>query len=39
MREIKFRAYYAPENTWFNWADIMREFSHYDKPFETTEDW
>ena len=38
-REIKFRAYYLPEKTWFNWEDIMREFSHYDKPFETTEEW
>lgn len=38
-RVIKFRAYYMPEKTWFTWDDIMREFSHYDKPFETTDDW
>ena len=39
MRVIKFRAYYIPEKTWFNWEDIMREFSNYDKPFEETTDW
>jgi len=38
-RQIKFRAYYIPERTWFSWDDLMSEFSHYDKPFEDTEDW
>jgi uncharacterized phage protein (TIGR01671 family) len=38
-REIKFRAWYAPEKTMCDWDFILSEMNHYYKPFETTDDW
>jgi uncharacterized phage protein (TIGR01671 family) len=39
MREIKFRAWYAPERSMVDWGFIQSELGHYDQPFEVTDDW
>lgn len=39
MRAIKFRAWYAPEKTMWDWNSMLSELSSWDKPFESTADW
>ena len=37
MREIKFRAWYAPEYSMLDWDFLQTELNHYERPLESTD--